>query len=60
MKLDTLKDGDTIYVQGKEYIFNGTTMLGDEEYMRCIKVENDVPMLVSITSAIVQNVSERV
>ena len=39
--LETLKDGDTIYVQGKEYIFNGTTMLGDEEYMRCIKVEND-------------------
>ena len=48
MKLDTLKDGDTIYVQGKEYIFNGTTMLGDEEYMRCIKVENNVPVLISV------------
>ena len=52
MKLDTLKDGDTIYVQGNEYIFNGTTMLGDEEYMRCIKVENNVPILIRCTDAV--------
>ena len=52
MTLDTLKDGDRIYVNGDEYIFHGTTMLGDEEYMRCTKVKSNVPMLESITDAV--------
>ena len=46
MKLDTLKDGDIIYINGDEYIFHGTIMLGDEEYMRCTKVKSNVPILV--------------
>ena len=51
-KLDTLKDGDIIYINGDEYIFHGTTMLGDEEYMRCTKVKSNVPILVSTTDAV--------
>ena len=57
MKLDTLKDGDRIFVNGDEYIFQGTIMLGDEEYMRCTKVKSNVPILVSTTDA-VQDVPE--
>ena len=52
MTLDTLKDGDIIYINGDEYIFHGTIMLGDKAYMRCTKVEPNVPMLVSITDAV--------
>ena len=49
MTLDTLKDGDRIYVNGDEYIFHCTTMLGDEKYMRCTKIKSNVPMLVRCT-----------
>ena len=52
MTINTLKDGDRIYVNGDEYIFHGTTMLGDEEYMRCTKVKSNVPILVSTTDAV--------
>lgn len=52
MTLDTLKDGDRIFINGDEYIFHGTTMLGDEKYMRCTKVKSNVPMLVGITDAV--------
>lgn len=48
MKLDTLKDGDRIYVNCDEYIFHAITMIEDEDFMRCIKVENNVPMLIRV------------
>ncbi len=51
MTLDNLQSGDTIFIKGNEYIFHGTTMLGDEKYMRCTKVKSNVPKLVSITDA---------
>ena len=48
MKLDTLKDGDRIVINGDEYIFHKVVEIDEVEYMRCTKVEADVPMLVKV------------
>ena len=52
MKLDTIKYGDRIYVNGDEYIFHAITMIEGEDFMRCVKVENNVPMLIRCTDVV--------
>lgn len=48
MKLDTLKDGDTIYINNEAYTFHKVIEIDEVPYMRCTKVENDVPILVRV------------
>ena len=55
MKLDTLKDGDTIYVEGEAYTFHRVIEIDEVPFMRCVKVEGNIPILIRCTDA-VQNV----
>ena len=48
MQLETLKDGDRLVINGNEYIFHKLVEIDEVEYMRCTKVETDVPMLVRV------------
>ena len=48
MKLDTLKDGDTIYVQGEAYTFHKVIEIDEVPFMRCVKVDGNVPMLIRV------------
>ena len=48
MKLDTLKDGDTIYVQGEAYTFHKVIEIDEVHFMRCVKVEGSIPILIKV------------
>ena len=52
MTLDTLKDGDRIYVNGDEYTFHKVIEIDEVPFIRCVKVEGNVPMLVRCADAV--------